>query len=162
MPKNAKATLTETYNIQQGSEMGYPPDGNFLTKQMRTIEIVSNKGKPLMVLQVENNKVEIEKILKNNGWIISSWKEEQLELVAIPLQPTAIHSSDSLGENKLQQMVVVNTNSTSSASVSQKKSQAVILARKKKEQKEAEGCARIGCAVIVIIILVIIIVNLVI
>lgn len=63
----------------------------FLTKKytginqipMRTIEIKSKWGKPLLVLQSEDSDFEIEKTLRSNGWNIVSWKNNVLQLSGV-------------------------------------------------------------------------------
>lgn len=70
------ALLTEKYEIEDSSGQ----------KKMRTIEIKTYEGNPLMILQSENNRFAIESTLRNNGWMIVSWAGDNLQLT--PIQTT--------------------------------------------------------------------------
>lgn len=67
MANKPSAVLTRQYEIEENQ------DGVYRTKKMRSIEIKSKTGKPITVLQSEDNLSAIEAVLKVNGWKIISW-----------------------------------------------------------------------------------------
>lgn len=66
MGKAAKAYLTNSYIDS--------------SVKMRTIEVKSKQGKPLLVLQSKDTPLAIETTLRENGWGISSWDNDTLVL----------------------------------------------------------------------------------
>lgn len=121
-PKVAFAFLTDQYEAEEDAKPSGPysysasrreNNSSPVYKKMRTIEIRTTKGKPLVVLQSEDNKVAIETILKQNGWQIASWQDDVLQLNAVPLATgNAVAPGSfapSVGPGGVQQTVIVNT-----------------------------------------------------
>lgn len=85
MHKVAQAFLTHQYNSPDSTNSIYSPSSGSskAQKNMRTIEIKTSRGKPIMVLQSEDTPLAIEKTLKENGWVIVSWNDNVLQLTAL-------------------------------------------------------------------------------
>lgn len=84
MTKKSSAFLTHQYEIDDNQ------NGIHKIKKMRSIEIKSSAGKPIAVLQAEDNLASIEMILKMNGWKIVSWNGTVARIVPTrPLTTTA-------------------------------------------------------------------------
>lgn len=88
MHKVAQAFLTHRYEDSSSSSgQGlYSPGGpSKNVKPMRTIEVKTKRGQPIMVLQSEDTPLAIERTLKENGWAIVSWSGDNIQLAAVAI-----------------------------------------------------------------------------